>query len=121
MYGDSSVIRKRAGQVRDQGADVRALADQLVATTEALGWTGRAARDLHTRVTERANHLRSAATGHATAADLLLRHAQEVDELQERIAEAEDRFHDLHANGELSGDVEPPPRGHKDWLTFELP
>lgn len=121
MYGDSSVIRKRAGQVRDQGADVRALADQLVATTEALGWTGRAARDLHTRVTERAAHLRAAAASHVTAADLLVRHAQEVAELQDRIAETEDRFHDLRASGELATDAEPPPPGHKDWLTFELP
>ena len=121
MYGDSSDIRKRAGQVRDQGADIRALADQLVATTEALGWTGRAARDLHTRVTDRAAHLRAVATRHVTAADLLVRHAQEVAELQERIAEAEERFDDLRASGELVTDAEPPPRGHKDWLTFELP
>lgn len=121
MYGDSSVIRKSAAQVRDQGADVRALADQLVATTEALGWTGRAARDLDRRVGERAAQLRAAAASHVTAADLLLRHAQEVADLQDRIAEAEERFHDLQASGQLVTDAEPPPPGHKDWLTFELP
>jgi len=121
LYGDSSVIRKRATQVRDQGSDVRALADQLVATTEALSWTGRAARDLHAIVTERASELRAAAAAHATAADLLDRHGQEVARLQEAVAENERRFRDRQTAGELPAGTEPPPPGHKDWLTYELP
>ena len=61
MYGDSEIIRRRATQLRDQGADVRALADELVARVEGLGWTGRAADAMRERVTDRASHLRVAA------------------------------------------------------------
>ncbi len=121
MYGDSDVIRKRADLLHDQGADVQALADQLVATTEALGWTGRAAEAMHLRVTERAAHLRTAAVGHSSAADALDRHAKEVDELADQIADIEQRFSVRAATDEVPADFVAPPPGHKDWLTTDLP
>ena len=62
MYGDTAAMRKRAAQLREQGTDVRALADRLVASVEALAWTGRAANDMRARVQDRANHLRDCAS-----------------------------------------------------------
>lgn len=121
MYGDSDVIRRRADLLRDQGADVRALADQLVATTQAIAWTGRAAEAMHLRVTERAAHLRKAAGGHSSAADALDRHAKEVDELTDQIADIEQRFSARAATGDLPAGFAAPPPGHKDWLTTDLP
>ena len=41
MYGDTLVMRKRAGQLREQGLEIRATADQLVARSEAVPWRGR--------------------------------------------------------------------------------
>ena len=35
MYGDTEVMRKHAGRLREQGVDIRSLADQLVAQAEA--------------------------------------------------------------------------------------
>ena len=49
MYGDSGVMRKRAAQLREQGGDIRALADHLVAQTESIAWTGRAADAMRER------------------------------------------------------------------------
>lgn len=147
MYGDTEVMRRRAGQLRDQGTDVRALADQLVAQTDALGWTGRAAESMRQRVQERATHLRSAAAQHETAADSLDRHVHEVEGSQDAIAGAERKASALIAEartriariesaneGQESGvrtlpdaddrtlaDFTPPPSGHKDWLTVDLP
>src|SRR3954466_1505266 len=91
MYGDTVVMRKRAGQLREQGADIRAAADRLVARSEAVPWRGRAAEAMRARVKERAHHLRAAAHAHDTAADSLERHLAEVDRLKESIAEAERR------------------------------
>ena len=36
MYGESDVVRKHAARLREQGEDIRALADQLVARSETL-------------------------------------------------------------------------------------
>ena len=146
MYGDSDVMRRRADQLREQAVDLRALADQLVAQTEAIGWTGRAADSMRERVRERASHLRSAAADHDTAADSLDRHVQEVDTLKDAIADAErkattlaadarTRVARLEAANEAEPDVRrvpdaddraltdftPPPSGHKDWLAVSLP
>lgn len=120
MYGDSDQIRRRGSQLRDQGADVRSLADQLVARTEALAWTGRAADAMRERIAERANHLRTAAEAHVGAADLLDKHAAEVDRVKEEIAAIEARAQRLIEDGQLSSFVPPAP-GHRDWLTVELP
>lgn len=147
MYGDSEVIRRRADRLREQGVEVRALADQLVARTEALPWSGRAAATMRERVADRAAHLRAAADRHEAAADALLRHVHDVDALKDDIAEVEQRAAILIADARarltrvvadneadlagprrrpdpddevLAGFV-PPAAGHKDWLAVELP
>ncbi|WP_435771501.1 WXG100 family type VII secretion target [Nocardioides sp. SYSU DS0651] len=146
MYGDSDRVRRRATELRDQGADVRALADQLVARTQAVGWGGRAADAMRTRVADRATHLRTAADAHVGAADALERHARSVDAVKDEIAAVEARVADLvgDARGriaaiaarneqgdgptvtpdpedELLAAFAPPPPGHRDWLSVELP
>ena len=85
MYGDSAASRKRVAQLREQGGDIRAMADRLVAQAESVPWTGRAAESMRTRIKERASHLRLAAGHHDTAADSLARHASEVDALKDAI------------------------------------
>jgi chromosome segregation ATPase len=139
MYGDTLVMRKRAGQLREQSAEIRAAADQLVARSEAIPWRGRAAEAMRERVKERASHLRAAARAHETAADSLVRHLTEVDRLKEAIAESEGRLGGRVAEAQhrvgaaafdpsaasdhdraLAG-VELPPAGHADWLALELP
>lgn len=146
MYGDADVMRKRADQLREQAVDLRGLADLLVAQTEGIGWTGRAAESMSERVRERATHLRAAAAQHDTAADSLDRHLQEVDTVKEAIVDIERRATTLVADArtrvarvEAANDAEPdvrqvpdandqtlagftPPRtGHKDWLAVSLP
>jgi chromosome segregation ATPase len=139
MYGDTVVMRKRAGQLREQGADIRAAAERLVARSEAVPWRGRAADAMRERVKERAGHLRAAAHAHDTAADSLERHLTEVDRLKESIAEAERRLggqvveaqHRVEATSYDDSAADDhdralattalPPSGHADWLTLELP
>lgn len=117
MYGDTAVMRRRAGQLREQGADIRATADRLVARSEAVPWRGRAADAMRDRVRERAGHLRAAAHAHDTAAESLERHLAEVDRLKEAVAEAERRTHDRYDDAAATW----PPPGHADWLTLERP
>jgi hypothetical protein len=118
MYGDTDVMRKRAAELREQGVDIRGLADQLVARTESVGWTGRAADALAVRIRERAAHLRDVAARHDTAADSLEAHLLEVDRLKDAIAQAERRASRLSEDGV---DFAGPPPGHKDWLAVDLP
>lgn len=125
MYGDTDVMRKRGAQLREQSADLRALADRLVARTERVGWTGRAADALLVRIRERAAHLRDVAARHDTAADSLDAHVLEVDRLKDAIAAAERRAQRL-AEDSAPGSPErtsfaPPPPGHRDWLAVDLP
>lgn len=147
MYGDPDVLRRRADQLREQAVDVRTLADQLVARTESLGWSGRAAESMRVRIGERADHLRSAASEHDTAADCLDKHTQELARLKESIAELEHKAASLIADARTRAahvetanrasesslsrapdpedltliDFTPPPTGHRDWLSVELP
>lgn len=148
MYGDTDVLRRRVAQLREQSQDVRALADQLAARTEGLRWTGRAAEAMHERVRERAGQLRAAGGQHDTAAQSLERHLLEVGRLQDLIADTERRAGALLAEARIrvarasaaaqdatDADVRlgadpddltlagftPPPPGHRDWLTVELP
>ncbi|HYF72909.1 MAG TPA: hypothetical protein VD864_08805 [Nocardioides sp.] len=121
MYGDSGVMRKRAAQLREQGVDLRTMADRLVARTEALDWTGRAADALRARIRERATHLRELADDHDGAADALQSHLLEVDRLAAEIAGAERRAGHLAADGRIPAGLSTPPPGHRDWLTVELP
>jgi hypothetical protein len=124
MYGDTDVMRRRAAQLREQGVDIRTIADRLVAQTEGIGWTGRAAESLSERMRERAAHLRDVAARHDGAAESLEAHLLEVDRLKDGIAIAEHKAAYLLAEspGDRSTvDFTPPPPGHKDWLAAELP
>jgi hypothetical protein len=138
MYGDSAASRKRVAQLREQGGDIRAMADRLVAQAESVPWTGRAAESMRTRIKERASHLRVAAGHHDTAADSLARHASEVDALKDAIETISHKADTLttdartrSARADAAGGpgredaallaFTPPPAGHKDWLTVELP
>ena len=141
MYGDTAASRKRVAQLREQSGDIRAAADRLVAQAESVPWHGRAAEAMRTRIKERANQLRVAASHHETAADSLARHLTEVDTRKDAIESIR------HKAGSLTSDAAtriaqldtadtggqptdedstlvafvPPPAGHKDWLTVELP
>ena len=147
MYGDTEMLRRRVDQLREQATDVRGLADQLIAQTESLGWTGRAAESMRERVADRASHLRSAAAAHDQAADSLDKHVAGVDEIKEQIAlterkakrltaDAQTRVARISAANEASDPAvqrvadpddltlagfTPPASGHKDWLGVELP
>ncbi len=149
MYGDTLVMRRRAAQLREQGEDIRAMAEQLVShsdeVAEESGWTGRAADTMRDRVRERAAHLRDAANAHDVAAASLEMHLGECDHLTESIAGIERRASSLVADArarvarlQVSPDDDavratanredralvafvPPPPGHKDWLDVELP
>lgn len=142
MYGDTAALRRRVGQLREQGSEIRRMAERLVAQSESVPWHGRAADSMRTRIKDRAAHLREAAGLHETAAESLERHVHEVDRLQDAIAtierKAESLVIDARARvGALDGaegrpgdpDDEdavllafvPPPPGHKDWLSVELP
>ena len=145
MYGDTTVMRKRADQLREQGIDIAQTADQLVAQADGIDWTGRAAATMRARIHDRARHLREAASSHESAADSMGRHVAEVDRLKDAISAAEHRasslVQDAHTrvaqleahqdpDGERRTPTEadrtllafvPPPPGHKDWLAVDLP
>ena len=142
MYGDTAAGRKRVAQLREQGGDIRALASRLVSQAEAVPWHGKAADAMRERIKERASHLRTAAAQHETAADSLARHLAEVDTLKEaidvRAHKATALVEDARTRAsEASGPdgilaeadetdaallaFDPPPAGHKDWLTVALP
>ncbi|QIG44964.1 hypothetical protein G5V58_21275 [Nocardioides anomalus] len=120
MYGDTDVMRKHADRLREQGADIRALADQLVSQAEAVTWAGRAGDSMRERIRERAARLREAAERHEVAADSLEDHTQTVDDLKDTIAAAERRATALVDDGTLPAFESPAP-GHKDWLAVTLP
>ncbi len=143
MYGDTAAGRKRVAQLREQGGDIRSLASRLVSQAEAVPWHGKAAEAMRERIKERANHLRTAAAHHETAADSLARHLSEVDRLKEAIdtrshkattlaQDARTRASEGAARpdgGQVAPEesdalllaFDPPPAGHKDWLTLDLP
>lgn len=138
MYGDSAASRKRVAQLREQSGDIRAAADRLVAQAESVPWHGRAAEAMRTRIKERANHLRVAAGHHETAADSLARHVTEVDTRKEAIESVRHKAESITSDAAARiaaldestqpSDIDatlaaftPPPAGHKDWLTVELP
>ena len=120
MYGDTEVMRKHADRIREQGAEIRAMADHLVVQAESVSWAGRAGDAMRERVRERAARLREAADRHDVAAESLDAHTQLVDELKDSIAETERRATALLDDGALP-EFEPPAPGHKDWLAVTLP
>ena len=69
MYGDTTVIRGLARRLRDQGADIRAEADSLVAQAEAVRWSGLAADAMRSLARAHAGDLRQCAVRHDDAAD----------------------------------------------------
>lgn len=126
MYGDTRVIRRLAGELRDRAEDIRREADRLVARTDAVGWLGQAGEALRERVRERALALRRSAGRHEDAAAALERHAREVERLQQLIEEIERRVHRLidAAWGSASAWLhrfEPPLSGSLGWLHVEVP
>jgi uncharacterized protein YukE len=120
MYGDSEVMRKQAGRLREQADTIRSLADHLVAQAETVAWSGRAGDAMRERIRERAAGLRETAGRHDTAADTLEAHTVLVDELKDSIAANERRATALLEDGALP-QFEPPAPGHKDWLAVSLP
>ena len=143
MYGDTAAGRKRVAQLREQGGDIRALAARLVSQAEAVPWHGKAADAMRERIKERAAHLRAAAAHHETAADSLATHLAEVDSLKEaidtRAHKATSLVEDARTRASEAGTghdgtpgepdetdaallaFDPPPAGHRDWLTVTLP
>ncbi|WP_205472666.1 hypothetical protein [Nocardioides sp. SYSU D00038] len=145
MYGDTTVIRRLATDLRHQATDIRVEADRLVGHAEATRWTGLAADALRRRSRERAADLRRSASLHDDAADALDRHAAEVDRLKELIAAIERRVLAMVAAArerlaslagllldgiraiapdpvdELLDRFVPPPHGSKAWLDVDLP
>lgn len=120
MYGEADVVRKHAARLREQGDDIRALADQLVSRSESLHWSGRAAEAMRVRVRERAAKLRESAVRHETAATALETHGREVDGVKDAIADTERRVRSGLADGGHT-DAESPMPGHKDWLSVSVP
>ncbi|WP_101525657.1 hypothetical protein [Nocardioides houyundeii] len=141
MYGETAMMRRRVSQLREQGSEIRRVADRLVAQAESVPWHGRAAESMRLRIQDRASHLRDAAGLHESAADSLDHHVHEVDRLQDAIATIERKVASLVADARArrarladspqGGDVDDedaallafamPPPGHKDWLDVELP
>lgn len=123
MYGDTDVMRQRVDQLREQGLDIRVLADQLVARTEGIGWTGRAADSLRERIRDRAAHLGDTASRHESAAESLEKHLLEVDRLKDSIAGTQRRAAQQAADPDDPTTIAftAPPAGHRDWLTVDLP
>ena len=143
MYGDTAAMRKRAAQLREQGADVRAMADRLVAQAESVDVAGRAAESCApaSRTAPRTCGLRRAARRPPPT-----RWTATLGEVDR----AQGRHRDHRAQGRRAGHrrpdphaaprhddpagvtreprgrrpllaVHPPPAGHKDWLTVKLP
>jgi hypothetical protein len=145
MYGDTTVIRSLARDLRDQAADIRSEADRLMAQCEHVHWKGLAADAMRSRTRERASALRRSASLHEDAADALDHHAHEVDRLKDLIASIERKVHSLidgardrladighgimdglrhvlpDAGDELLDRFVPPPPGSKDWLDVDVP
>ena len=141
MYGDTAAGRRRVAQLREQGGDIRAMASRLVAQSEAVPWHGKAAESMRSRIKDRAHHLRAVAAQHETAAESLAAHLTEVDALKDAIEvhshKATTLVEDARTRSAQTspGDpapepdgaetalltFDPPPAGHKDWLTVNLP
>jgi hypothetical protein len=138
MYGDTGAIRGLARTMRRQGAALRIEAEQLLALAEATPWDGVGAEAMRLRVRQQTSALRRTAALADEAAAALDWHAGEVDRLKALIAAIERTVTALveAATHRLAGLVEtvlpdpvdellarfvPPPSGHRDWLTVELP
>jgi hypothetical protein len=138
MYGDTKAIRGLATTMRGCGAAIDTEAEVLLARAETTTWEGLAADAMRLRVRAQAQALRRTAQLHEDAAAALEQHADDVDRLKALIAAIEHKVMALvdAARSRLTGLVEavlpdpvdellarfvPPPSGHRDWLTVDLP
>ena len=126
MYGDTTAIRRRAGELRDRAGEIRREADHLVARTDAIGWLGQAGDALRARVRDRALALRRSAARHDDAAEALERHATAVERQQRLIEEVERRVRRLVEAADGWAETwlrrfDPPSPGHLGWLHVEVP
>lgn len=140
MYGDTEAIRTLARDLRRQGDDIRAEAETLLGRAAAVPWQGVAADAMRCLARHRAGSLERTARLHDDAAAALLDHADAVDRVKRLIALIEERVTALVAAardriagvlGLVGGLVDPlddlldrfvpPPSGHVDWLSVDLP
>jgi hypothetical protein len=140
MDADPHQIRALARHVREQGEDVHAEADALVARCRAVGWTGVSGAAMVGRAVTHAHVLRRIAALHAAAACALDVHATAVDEALTLIAEIERRVHTamdgarsrlkrflaglidaVDPHDEALAAFAPPPPGSPLWLEVRLP
>ena len=144
MYGDTEVIRRLARTLHEQAGEIRRESDRLLREAESVPWQGLAADAMRTQARSRTRALRQTARLHDTAADALERHAVEVERVKALIAAIEDKVRALVAAArerlagiagavsaglglspdpldELLDRFVPPPSGHRDWLTVDLP
>jgi hypothetical protein len=138
MYGDTDAIRQLAHTMRGHGAAISAEADALLARAESTPWSGLAADAMRLRARTQVLALQRTAGLQDEAATALERHADDVDRLKALIAAIERKVMTLvsAAKDRLGGLVEavlpdpmdellarfvPPPPGHRDWLTVDLP
>ena len=140
MYGDTEAIRGLARGLRRQADDIRWEADRLLASAEAVPWQGLAADAMRYLARHRVAELRRTAGLHDEAARSLDEHADAVDRIKRLIAAIEDRVVGLVSAardriegvlGVVGGLIDPvddlldrfipPPSGHRDWLSVDLP
>jgi hypothetical protein len=138
MYGDTEAIRGLARTMRRQAVALRTEAEQLLALADATPWDGVGADAMRLRVRQQTGALRRTAGLADEAANALDAHAGEVDRLKALIAAIERKVTALveAAKHRLAGLVDkvlpdpvdellarfvPPPSGHRDWLTVEVP
>ena len=138
MYGDTETIRGLASTMRTHAAAIDTEAEVLLARAEETPWEGLAADAMRRRVGAQVLALRRTSRLHDDAATALERHADRVDRLKALIAAIERKVMALveAARHRLTGLVDavlpdpvdellarfvPPPSGHRDWLTVDLP
>lgn len=140
MRAEPFEIRALARRIRHQGAAVRADAHDLVARSQAVGWTGVAGAAMVGRTATQAEILRRIAEQHETAARALEAHAAAVEASFALIAEIERRVHTavdgarsrlkrflgglldaIDPTDEALAHFIPPPPGSPQWLEVRLP
>ena len=138
MYGETEAIRQLASTMRGHGAAIHTEAKALLARAESTPWSGLAADAMRLRARTQVAALHRTAELHDEAATALERHADEVDRLKALIAAIERKVMDLvsAARDRLGGLIDavtpdavdellarfvPPPSGHRDWLSVDLP
>ena len=145
MYGDATALRDLARRLSDRAEEIRRSAARLERLIDGVAWEGLAADAMRHQTGLQLRALGHAAQLHDDAAHALLRHAREVQRLQDLIAVIERRVAGLidaarsriAAVGrglidgligrrpdpvdELLDRFRPPPPGHRDWLSVRLP